>query len=135
MKKYTIKEAAQALNLTKAGVKSRVDKMNFAPEDKWQEENGTIYISENALNQIKNIGTKKTEPPKETGDSDISVLLKMIDTLNQQLKNKDEQIASLITALNAAQALHATDKALLLEAKQVENQSEKKSFWNKILKK
>jgi hypothetical protein len=135
MKKYTLKEAAQTLNLTKAGVKSRIDKMSFSSEDKWQDKNGTIYISDKALEQIKNIGTKKTEPQKNTSDSDITVLLKMIDTLNGQLESKDEQIANLLTALNAAQTLHATDKALLLEAKQVENQSEKKSFWNKILRK
>ena len=102
-------------------------------------------------NQEVETTTNQVETTANHSETDIIEVLKIeLEALNKQLEAKDKQIETLTTAnellakanekltesnenitksLQAAQALHAADSKLLLEA------SSKQSFWSRIFRK
>lgn len=97
---YTLKEAAEALGLTKNTVKGRLQKL--PAESTYKGDDGKIRITPEAFQSLQET-VKQPEPEPEDSQS----LQIVIDLLREQLAVKDSQIAALTAALAAAQALHA----------------------------
>lgn len=153
----TIKQVADEIGVSKTAVRKYMDDAFKASYTTQKGEKGPVLISDegvdilkgkckgrNLENQEVETTTNQTETTENHADLDlISLLKKELETLNKQLEAKDQQIQDLTEAnkkltesnenitksLQAAQALHAADSKLLLEA------STKKSFWSRIFRK
>ncbi len=105
----------------------------------------------NTENQVVETTANQVETTTNHTENDVIEILKLeLETLNKQLEAKDEQLKTkdqqiqdlteankkltesnenITKSLQAAQALHAADSKLLLEAQT------RKSFWSRIFKK
>lgn len=127
----TIKQIADELRVSKQAVWQRVKRskeLSAMLQDHSETINGTIHVDDVLEQRIKELYPERNNPETvdETSDNvDVNILIgtlqRTVDTLQQQLTAKDKQIdeltamlkasqdqqATLVTALSAAQALHA----------------------------
>lgn len=149
----TIKEIADELNITKAGLRKYLTddiRKQYA-----ETINGVIYITETGENLIKsNFNNKKPQTKQETdsgnesetvsGISDsvsmlVTALQKQLEVKDKQLEAKDSQIEKLTTIIeNLAQSINAAQHNALAEtiidtqsiaAPPDEQEGKKRGFW------
>lgn len=150
----TIKQVADEIGVSKTAIRKYMDDDFKSKYTSKEGEKGAVMISDegvqilkgcckgrNTENQEAEITANQVETTENHANPDLISLLKAeLETLNKQLEAKDQQILDLTEAnkkltesnenitksLQAAQALHAADSKLLLEA------NTHKSFWNRI---
>lgn len=146
----TVKQIADEIGVSKTAVRKYMDEAFKAKYTKQDGDRAPVIISDegveilkskckgkNPVNQFAETAETKVETPVNQAETDlISVLQEQMKALNKQLEIKDQQIhelteanRNLTDALKGAQALHAADSKLLLEAKI------KRSFWDIFRKK
>lgn len=174
---YSIAEVSDLIGLSKVSIYKKLKLKNF--EGHFVKKQGITYVSEHGFNLIKESLKLKEEvkselKPKEVEkglNEDVSMNTEAlnlktdyINTLKEQLKEKDKQIIELVAALSKAQELHKNTQVLqlnqqkdipLLEAHFMEldeklsgireemeqrkinyyEEQEQKSFWKKFFKK
>lgn len=116
----TIKEIADALQVSKQAIRQRINKL---PKDCYYVgNNNTIYVTEEGFNLLKEKVSTHTTKIDSKVDASIEALIKQLDI-------KDKQIAELQKILNQEQQLNAMNqqKLQLLEDKQ----NKRKWFWQK----
>lgn len=148
---YTIKEIADDLKVTKQAIRKRVDNLDSKLVAKGVD-GKTILISAKGVELLKNKAINRVSTDSTNNDTNVNtnidtnnvdtikLLQNTLDTLKDQLKQKDEQIKELNKALDQEQKLHAMtqQKVLELEEKKadVEEPPQKKepkvSIWKKI---
>ena len=152
----TVKQIADEIGVSKTAIRKYMDK-SFKDAYTTQEgERSPIIISDegvailkskckgaNPENQFAETVETTANPEKKENLDVISLLKSELEMLNQQLATKDKQIEELTAAnknltetnksltesIQAAQALNAADKKLLLEA------NSHRSIWSRIFKK
>ena len=153
----TIKQVADEIGVSKTAIRKYMDEDFKAQYTTQEGEKSPVMISDegvevlkgkckgrNTENQEAETAANQVETTANSTESDVISVLKMeLETLNKQLEAKDKQIQDLTEAnrkltesnenitksLQAAQALHAADSKLLLEART------RQSFWSRIFKK
>ena len=150
----TIKQVADEIGVSKTAIRKYMDDAFKVQYTTQEGAKAPVLISDegveilkgkckgkNTENQAVETTTNQVETTENHTDSELISLLKAeLETLNKQLETKDQQILELtetnrkltesnenITkSLQAAQALHAADSKLLLEA------TTRKPFWSRI---
>lgn len=150
----TIKEVADMIGVSKTAIRKYMDDDFKSAYTKRDGEKSPVIISDEGVSILREKCKGKTIANQEVEtttnqvettanpekDDLISILKAEMATLNEQLKVKDQQIKelteanknltetnkSLTESVQAAQALNAADKKLLLEA------TTRKSFWSRI---
>lgn len=143
----TIKEVADMIGVSKTAIRKYMDDDFKSAYTKRDGEKSPVIISDEGVSILREKCKGKTTANQEVEttanpekDDLFSILKAEMATLNEQLKVKDQQIKelteanknltetnkSLTESVQAAQALNAADKKLLLEA------TTRKSFWSRI---
>lgn len=150
----TIKEVADMIGVSKTAIRKYMDDDFKSAYTKRDGEKSPVIISDEGVsilrekckgkttaNQEAETTTNQVETTANPEKDDLFSILKAeMATLNEQLKVKDQQIKelteanknltetnkSLTESVQAAQALNAADKKLLLEA------TTRKTFWSRI---
>ena len=152
---YTIKEIADDLKVTKQAIRKRVDNLDTKLVAKGVD-GKTILISAKGVELLRNKATNRVSTDSTNDDTNVNtnvntnidtnnadtikLLQDILDTLKEQLKQKDEQIKELNKALDQEQKLHAMTQQKILELEEkkadVEEETQKKepkvSIWKKI---
>lgn len=132
--KKTIKELADELGVSKDKVKYQVRKL---PSNLTTKDNGITYVEEQGITLIKNIIVGKKSEPK-TSELTTSYLTSQIDTIKEELYQKNKQIIQLQKLLENQQILTKQtldeNEKIKLEIKELtysEQKSKKKwfKFW------
>lgn len=109
MERMTVKEASEALGLSKNTIMYRLSKL---PPEMFIKEDGKIYIFEDGFRELSK-GAKPSREPKEENHAQVNhdelleALKAQIEYLQNQISIKDEQIRQLNESLSIEQRIHA----------------------------
>lgn len=109
MERMTVKEASEALGLSKNTIMYRLSKL---PPEMFIKEDGKIYIFEDGFRELSK-GAKPSREQKEENHTQVNhdelleALKAQIEYLQNQISIKDEQIRQLNESLSIEQRIHA----------------------------
>ena len=109
MERMTVREASEALGLSKNTIMYRLSKL---PPDMHIKEDGKIYIFEDGIRELSK-GAKTSREAKEENHTQVNrdelleALKAQIEYLQNQISIKDEQIRQLNESLSIEQRIHA----------------------------
>lgn len=139
---YTIKEIADELKVTKQAVRKRVDNLDSKLVSKGVD-GKTILINIKGVELLRNKATHKVSNDNTNTDTNFDsniginsdnnvtvdkitqqILQDYVNTLKEQLEEKDKQIQELLNKIDQEQKLHAMTQQKVLESEDKQSAAE-----------
>jgi DNA-binding transcriptional regulator GbsR (MarR family) len=147
-KEYTVKDLAEQVGVSKQAIIDKIKKLGL--QDNLARKGNRFVISESQANLILSAfqGKQQVQSTRNNANQNNDLLYELVKTLQQQLDEKDKQIAESnkqierLTALNEnllkiseqSQQLHAGTIQTQLLTEQTEPQK-KQGFWARLFRK
>lgn len=134
MERMTVKEASEALGLSKNTIMYRLSKL---PPEMFIKEDGKIYIFEDGFRELSK-GAKPSREQKEENHAQVNhdelleALKAQIEYLQNQISIKDEQIRQLNESLSIEQRIHAQFIGKLESSEAGSEAEPKKGFFARV---
>lgn len=134
MERITVKEASEALGLSKNTIMYRLSKL---PPEMFAKEDGKIFIFEDGFRELSK-GAKSSRESKEENHTQINhdelleALKAQIEYLQNQISIKDEQIRQLNESLSIEQRIHAQFIGKLESSESGSEAEPKKGFFARV---
>lgn len=134
MERMTVKEASEALGLSKNTIMYRLSKL---PPEMFIKEDGKIYIFEDGFRELSK-GAKPSREQKEENHAQVNhdelleALKAQIEYLQNQISIKDEQIRQLNESLSIEQRIHAQFIGKLESSETGSEAEPKKGFFARV---